>query len=90
VAIDNNELSFDRPITEINNTLTLQSRNYFTALEDLIKSQIILNGTGSPEGVVEALATRRYMDSTGVSGSVMYIKQVDDVAGDTSLGWVLS
>lgn len=90
MAIDNNELSFDRPITEANNTLTLQSRNYFQALEDLIKFQVVLRGTGSPEGVVEALATKRYMDSTALSGSVMYIKQVDDIAGDTSLGWVLS
>jgi hypothetical protein len=90
VAIDNNELSFDRPITEANNTLTLQSRNYFTALEDLIKEQIVLDGIGSPEGVVEAKATRRYMDATGISGSVMYIKQVDDIAGDASMGWVLS
>lgn len=48
----------------------------------------MLTGAGSPEGVVSARRTRIYMDEEGVSGAVMYIKQMDDIGGDRSLGWV--
>ena len=49
----------------------------------------ILIGTGSPEGVVEALETRLYMDSAGTTGTILYIKQFNDVLGDRKLGWIL-
>jgi len=49
----------------------------------------IIVGTGSPEGVVEARQTREYMDDAGTAGSIKYIKKLDDVAGDKSLGWIL-
>lgn len=48
----------------------------------------ILTGAGSPEGVVSARRARIYMDEEGVAGAVMYIKQMDDIGGDRSLGWV--
>lgn len=48
----------------------------------------ILVGEGSPEGVVEAEQTRLYMDSTGASGSILYIKSVGDVGGAKALGWI--
>lgn len=44
-----------------------------------------LTGSGSPEGVVSARQLRQYMDT--VTGQT-YIKRVDDVGGDTTLGWV--
>jgi hypothetical protein len=46
-------------------------------------------GTGSPEGVVEARQTREYMDDAGTAGLIKYIKKLDDVGGDKSLGWIL-
>ncbi len=46
-------------------------------------------GTGSPEGVVEARQTRFYMDDAGVAGAILYMKQLDDIAGDKTMGWVL-
>lgn len=49
----------------------------------------ILTGIGDPEGVVPSRSTRLYMDTTGTAGSILYIKQVDDVAGDKTMGWVL-
>jgi hypothetical protein len=48
----------------------------------------IIVGTGSPEGVVEAAQKRLYMDSTGASGAVLYIKRDADVAGDRKSGWI--
>lgn len=54
-----------------------------------VTNMSVLKGIGSPEGVVQARSTRFYMDSTGVSGSILYIKRDDDIAGDRSQGWVL-
>lgn len=48
-----------------------------------------LIGTGSPEGAVEAFQGRIYMDSTGSSGSILYIKRDADIAGNRTMGWVL-
>ena len=45
----------------------------------------ILSGVGSPDGVVEAKMKRLYMDET--TGQ-LYIKRINDIGGDTSLGWV--
>jgi hypothetical protein len=48
----------------------------------------LLIGTGSPEGVVEAQQGVEYMDETGTTGSVKWIKQLADISGDKSQGWV--
>jgi len=45
-------------------------------------------GTGSPEGVVEALQYALYLDSTGVTGSIEYRKMLPAIAGNTKMGWV--
>ena len=64
---------------------TQQARNFFNSLALLS----VLEGSGSPEGVVQAKATRLYMDTAGTAGSILYIKQVDSLAGDNKSGWVL-
>lgn len=48
----------------------------------------LIIGTGSPEGVVEAEQGQEYMDETGLTGAVKYIKQLANIAGDRSSGWV--
>lgn len=64
----------------------LRNLNLFT--EDVSRLPILF-GSGSPNGIIEARATRLYMDTSGGSGSILYIKQVDDIAGDKSDGWIL-
>lgn len=49
----------------------------------------ILNGTGSPEGVVDAEITQLYMDSAGTAGNILYIKRNDNVSGNPKNGWIL-
>ena len=49
----------------------------------------IMTGTGSPEGVVEALQTQEYMDETGTAGAIKYIKRDADIGGDKTQGWIL-
>lgn len=44
-----------------------------------------MSGAGSPEGVISARKFRQYMDD--ITGQT-YIKRVDDIGGDTTLGWV--
>lgn len=48
----------------------------------------LLIGVGSPEGEVEAQQGQEYMDEEGVAGSVKFIKQLADIGGDRTLGWV--
>lgn len=65
--------------------LTSRGLLFFNELADLS----IIEGAGSPEGVVEARIARRYMDTAGVAGSILYIKRDADVLGDKTKGWVL-
>ena len=90
MAINNTELSFVRPIIDADGTLTLQSRSYFLALDDAINLSIVATGSGSPEGVLEALVTKQYMDTAGAAGSITYIKKLADIAGDKTMGWILT
>ena len=60
-------------------------QNLLIIIEQLRKLEI-LSGTGSPEGVVSASRKRLYMND--VNGD-LYVKRVDSVGGDASLGWVL-
>ena len=46
-------------------------------------------GTGSPEGVIEAIQTQLFMDDAGTAGAIKYIKRNADIGGDTKLGWIL-
>jgi len=48
-----------------------------------------IKGAGSPEGVVDATQYRNYIDITGSTGSIRYIKMEADIGGDTTKGWIL-
>lgn len=48
-----------------------------------------ISGTGNPEGVVEAEQFALYMDLSGTSGNILYIKRDSDIAGDKTQGWIL-
>ncbi len=56
----------------------------------LLQTQLrgLLIGEGSPEGIVEAQQGMEYMDETGAPGAVKYIKQLADIGGDRTQGWV--
>lgn len=48
----------------------------------------LIVGTGSPEGVIEATVGRAYVDDTGATGSLLYMKKLADIGGDRTQGWV--
>tara|TARA_R110000803_G_scaffold116412_3_gene184979 strand:- start:1252 stop:1497 length:246 start_codon:yes stop_codon:yes gene_type:complete len=49
----------------------------------------ILTGSGSPEGVEDALVGRMYMNTSGTAGSILYVKRDANIGGDTTQGWIL-
>lgn len=72
------------PLLDENRRMTNRTQDFFNELY----KQIPIRGTGSPEGVVQAEQFQKYIDTTGASGSIEYIKRDTDVAGDTSKGWI--
>lgn len=48
----------------------------------------LIVGTGSPEGVIDAEVGREYLDDAGAAGAVKFIKQLPNIAGDRTKGWV--
>ena len=78
-------LNVAQPIVENNGTMSQQLQEWSTLLTRLLP----FNGDGSPEGIVEAKQYSRYVQDDGSSGSVCWIKLVDDIGGDKTTGWVL-
>lgn len=81
-------------ITALNRNIKIVDENgemedRFQAWQEGVSKLDILEGTGSPEGVVEAIQKREYMDLSGTAGSILYIKRDSDIGGDTKLGWIL-
>lgn len=48
-----------------------------------------ITGTGSPEGVQEARVPRSYVDTSAAPGSTYYVKRLNDISGDRTMGWRL-
>lgn len=74
-----------RSIVDEDGSPSIQLNTWFKIITD--KSLII--GTGAPDGVIEAGQGASYMDETGATGSISYIKRDADILGDKTLGWVL-
>lgn len=83
------QLSVDTSIVEGDGSQTAQTRLFFKTLLEAIDEFRVLDGVGSPEGVVEALQKKRYMDTSGTAGNIYYIKRDGDVLGDKTKGWIL-
>lgn len=65
--------------------LTLRASEFLRELVAQVNLSTVLTGVGSPEGNVTAGPTQRYMDSTGTTGSILYIKKT----GSGNTGWIL-
>jgi len=61
----------------------------FSAWAAKVSDLAIAEGSGSPEGVLEAQVTKLYMDTAGTAGNIVYIKRDTDIGGDKSKGWIL-
>ena len=75
----------DRPIVDQTGTPTQQTMLFLESVAALAP----IVGTGSPEGAVTARQGALYMDDSGTTGSILYVKKLSSISGDTSQGWVL-
>ncbi len=73
------------PIVDADGNMAKAFQDYMNVLA----GNIPIVGTGSPEGVVEARQFSQYVDSTGSTGTILYIKKLTDIGGDRSMGWIL-
>lgn len=80
-----NTLSRSVPVVDS----TGRPTNELNLFSEAVSKMPIIPGTGSPEGVVEALETRLYMDTAGTTGAILYIKRFNDIGGDRKFGWIL-
>ncbi len=78
------KLNAAQPIVDANGTMEQPFRQ-FTQEASL---SIPITGSGSPEGVVEAVQFSLYLDTAGSAGSIQYRKMQPDVGGDRTKGWV--
>ena len=72
------------PIIDVEGRMTDEFQRY---INQMTKLDLIV-GTGSPEGVIEATVGREYLDDAGLVGAVKFIKQLADIGGDRTQGWV--
>lgn len=75
---------FER-ISKENNLPSDRFSEFMNSLVRMVNQSEIAIGTGSPEGVVTASPSKLYMDDSGSSGSILYIKKT----GTGNTGWVL-
>lgn len=73
------------PITQTEK-MTRRFRDWTQLITRATNLNTIIDGTGSPEGVLSAVANTQFRDTAGPN---LYWKSVDDVAGDTTMGWLL-
>jgi hypothetical protein len=53
-----------------------------------LNSREPLTGAGSPESVVTASQFTFYINTSGTTGTLLYIKMLPEISGDKSRGWV--
>ena len=89
MAVDIINPDSNRPIVVDDSSMHDLFRDWTRFITDEVNKRSLLFGTGSPEGVVEAVKGREYMDESGTASNIKYIKKTDDVAGDRKNGWIL-
>jgi|TARA_R110000803_G_scaffold71635_1_gene134960 hypothetical protein len=79
------KLNVGQPIIEDNGTMS-QAFRQFTQEASL---SIPIVGTGTPEGVIEAVQYSLYLDGSGSAGAIQYRKMLPSIGGDRTKGWIL-
>lgn len=77
--------SSDRPLLNDTGAPSSQFDFWLRAITD----RALIIGDGNPEGIFEALQGALYLDESGTSGNILYIKRNSDILGDKTKGWIL-
>ncbi len=78
-----NNLPRPMPIVDENGKLKEISYQWMLGVTNL---QTIV-GTGSPEGVIEAMVSKFFLQTDGAPQQKLWVKVLSDIAGDRSAGW---
>lgn len=79
------QLNLTKPITDEKGNMQPLFYQWMLSITNL---QTIV-GEGSPEGVVQARVARFYLQTDGAAHNILWVKVVDAIAGDRSMGWQL-
>jgi len=74
------------PIIKEDGTMTQRFRDWTQFITRQVNFSTEATGSGTPEGVLASTAGKFYRDTAGPN---LYWKSVDDVATDTTMGWLL-
>ena len=77
------KLNAAQPIIEEDGTMSQVFRSWAIAVTNAMP----MVGTGSPEGLIEALQYSLYIDETIPLAPVQYRKMLPEIAGNRKLGW---
>jgi hypothetical protein len=61
----------------------------FQLFTQSLANMAMIISSGSPEGVIQANQGALYMDESGTSGAILYIKKSADILGNNTQGWIL-
>lgn len=64
---------------------TQRAAEFIEEITRQVNFNTVESGSGSPEGIISAEPNKLYMDTSGTTGNIMYVKKTG--AGNT--GWVL-
>jgi len=79
-------INFSRPAINSLGVLSLAMKRWIQS----ITNQAVITGSGTPEGVVKAPQFSSYKDvDATTTGTILYSKQLAQIGGNTSMGWVL-
>jgi len=79
------KVAANNPITKEDGSPSDQLLFWF----NLMTNRALIIGTGSPETFYEAAKGTVFMDESGTTGSILYIKKSADIGGDKTQGWIL-
>ena len=71
------------PIIDENGVMTAIFQRWVTAITMLD----LIVGSGSPEGVIDATVGRFYLNDTGTTITLLYVKKLAEIGGDSTMGW---
>jgi hypothetical protein len=79
------QISRDFPIVKDNATASDQYQGWIDSVTNLLNALEVIEGAGSPEGVVYADKKKLYFNTTGGAGTLIYLKST---AKTLNTGWV--
>ena len=82
------QVGLDRPIVDALGKIDIN--NEFSSWVEIVTDLLPKSGNGSPEGIVFGVQGATYYDLDGATGTIIYVKMLEDIGTDKKQGWVLA